>query len=79
MQLKLICWNIDGLYSNLDGLRICKFSDPAVEKLINCYDILCFVEIHCNIDDYPLLEGYRLIQHKRENLKMLNGQVEELP
>ena len=69
MQLKVASWNIDGLYSNIDGMRICKFSDPAVEKFINSYDIICIVESHCNMNDSPVLDGYKLIQHNRKKSK----------
>ena len=69
MHLKIASWNIDGLYSNISGVRMCKFSDPAVKQILNLHDIICLVETHCNIENYPYLEGYKLVLHNRKKSK----------
>ena len=58
-------WNVDGLFTNVDGQRYCKLNNPQFVKPLKKSDILCFVETHCGMSDNLHLDGYTIFQNRR--------------
>ena len=65
-NLAVGCWNIEGIYENVNSVKICKLSQPFFKELLKKHDILCLQETHVGQDEIiPQLEGYDSIPHCR--------------
>ena len=64
-DISIAFWNVDGLFTNVDGQRYCKLNNPQFVKPLKKSDILCFVETHCGMSDYLHLDGYTIFQNRR--------------
>ena len=63
-SLTVGCWNIEGIYENVNAVKLCKIRDQVFLKTLNNFDILCLQETHVAEDDYiPIPKGFRLIPH----------------
>ncbi len=62
-------WNIQGMFQDVGGKRICKLEYQEVEKSIRENDITCLLETHCSYDDELCIEGYKIIPHIRPKSK----------
>ena len=66
-------WNIDGLYQNECGERICKLDIPDVYEPMLKHHIVCLAETHCSYSDFPTLPGFskphQNIRNKSRNAK----------
>ena len=61
------CWNIEGLYEKINGVRLCKLEDPLFLKTLDKYDILCLQETHVSVSqDLPIPEGFKATPHCRK-------------
>ena len=72
-ELKVLCWNIHGVFNNIGGDRYCKLTnDPDVIEHTRKYLIFGLVESHHTADDIPLLK-FRVIGVSRCAVRNLNA------
>ena len=64
--LSVGCWNIEGIYQKINGVRISKLDDESFEKTLNKFDILCLQETHASPKDTPKFKNFVPIPHCRE-------------
>ena len=61
------CWNIQGLYEKVNGIKTCKLHDPIFQNTLKKFDVLCLQETHLSHDEkVPTVQGFRSIPHCRE-------------
>ena len=61
------CWNIEGLYEKVNGVKICKLNDESFINTLKKCDILCLQETHlAQGDNIPSLENFNSVPHCRE-------------
>ena len=66
-NLTVGCWNIEGIYEKVNGVKICKLNEMFYEDTIKSYDILCLQEAHLAPDDnIPQFSGYVATPHCRK-------------
>ena len=65
-SLSLRYWNIDFIFSRVDGQRTCKLDDSQFQSDVSALDILCLVETHCDPDDTICLPGFQIYQNRKE-------------
>lgn len=58
-------WNIDGLYTRVEGQRLCKLDDDVFKTYIKNFDIIGLVETHLGSNDQMVIEGYKIYQNNR--------------
>ena len=63
--LTISCWNIHGLYNNVNGSRICKLDYPDFYKSVTDSVITCLQETHCSFNDNIEIDGYHVFNHVR--------------
>ena len=59
-DLSVMSWNIHGLSCDIHGSKL---NDPDVINVVNCLDIVGFVETHTNKKSDVNLEGFKCISH----------------
>ena len=60
------CWNIQGLFEKVNGVKICKLDDEEFQNTLKKFDILCLQETHCSATEIlPQFEAFRSIPHCR--------------
>ena len=61
-------WNIHGLFSNVNKVKINKINDPEFKSRLKQFEILCLQEILCGPDETSSLsiEGYKMFPIHRE-------------
>ena len=64
--LSVGCWNIEGIYQKINGVRISKLDDESFETTLNQFDILCLQETHTSQKDAPKFKNFVPIPHCRE-------------
>ena len=40
------CWNMEGIYEKVNGIKLCKLEDDTFEDILKTFDILCLQETH---------------------------------
>ena len=61
------CWNIQGLYERVNGIKICKLDDVDFQNWVKKFDILCLQETHISYEEnIPILKGFCPIPHCRK-------------
>ena len=61
------CWNIEGMYEKVNGVKICKLDDPSFIDTLRKFDLLCLQETHLAQDDnIPTLDNFRAVPHCRK-------------
>jgi hypothetical protein len=68
-HLKISCWNIDGLYQRISGLRLCKTEESEFHEMISNKDIFCLTETHCRETDNPSFPGFNVHLNNRPKNK----------
>ena len=64
--LSVGCWNIEGIYKNINGVRISKLEDETFENTLKKFDILCLQETHTSQNDRPNLKNFVATPHCRK-------------
>ena len=61
-NLAVGCWNIQGLYEKVNGVKLCKLDEVEFQETLRKFDILCLQETHCSTDEkLPQFEEFRSI------------------
>ena len=64
------CWNIEGVYENVNSVKINKLEDEIFLKTLMKFDILCLQETHLGPDEDPkVCESYVSVPHCRSKSK----------
>ena len=65
-NLTVGCWNIEGLYEKVNGVKLCKLDDPLFQNTLNRFDVLCLQETHVSTDEHiPIPKGFYTVPHCR--------------
>ena len=64
-NLSIMFWNIDGMYTRLEGDRKCKIETEELSNNLYKNDIICLAETHCSFSDSPNLTGYKIVHNIR--------------
>ena len=64
-NVSLACWNIDGLFVNMNGHRFCKLDDDVFQSSISKLDIVCLIETHCGPQETLTLSGFNIFHKHR--------------
>ena len=60
------CWNIEGLYKKVNGVKLCKMDKETFQTTRKKFDILCLQEIHTAPEDtFRECEEFYLVPHCR--------------
>ena len=61
-------WNIHGLFSNVNKVKLNKLHDPEFEKRLKSFEILCLQETQCGPKETEALaiKGYHIIPFHRK-------------
>ena len=60
------CWNIEGLFENINGTKISKLEDEIFHNTIKKFDILCLQETHISNDTtFTKPKEFHVITHCR--------------
>ena len=60
------CWNIEGIYEKVNGVRLCKLDDSIFQNTLKKIDILCLQETHISHDEViPSINNFSTIPHFR--------------
>ena len=78
--MKLLSWNIRGIYEKEDGIRTNKMKTKQVETLLQKADIVFLQETHLEINDTSdvFLSGYNVVHYcrqKRKNAPRASGGI----
>lgn len=66
-NLAVGCWNIEGIYENINSVKINKLTQPFFSEILEKHDIFCLQETHVGKNEIlPSFEGYITIPHCRE-------------
>ena len=66
-NLTVGCWNVEGVYENVNSVKVSKLNQPFIQDVLNKHDILCLQETHLSQDEViPKIEGYNTIPHCRQ-------------
>ena len=70
-ELSIQCWNIHGLFHNINGFSYNKLESPHVVEQIENKKIFCFIETHHTADDIDKIQilGFKCYQACRKKLK----------
>ena len=53
------CWNIEGIYENVNGIKVCKISDKTFDDTLQRFDILCLQETHTSqVETFNTIENF---------------------
>ena len=71
LDLAIQCWNINGIFTNINGFKYSKFEDPLFDTEVKKHAIFGLVETHHTSDDIDKLQilGYKCFQTCRKKLK----------
>ena len=71
LELSIQSWNINGIFTNINGFKYSKLDNPLFENLVNQHDIFGLIETHHTCDDIDKLQirGYKCYQACRKKLK----------
>ena len=71
LDLSIQCWNINGVFMNINGFQYSKLDDPLFDKIVKQYEIFSLVETHHTCDDIDRLQilGYKCFQACRKKLR----------
>ena len=65
-NLTVGCWNIEGIYENINSVKISKLTQPSFLETLKKHDILCLQETHVGKDEIiPSIDGYYTVPHCR--------------
>ena len=78
--INVAVWNIHGIFSYVNKVKICKLGDPEFKDYIKSLDILCLQETHVGPSETQSLtvEGFRIIpfhRKKSENNRFFGGSM----
>ena len=61
-------WNIQGLFTFVNKVKLCKLDDPAFKMRLSIFDILVLQEIQCGPSDTQALiaHGFRILPFHRK-------------
>ena len=64
-------WNIHGLFTYVNKVKLCKLSDPEFQKRLRTFDVLALQEIQCgpNEIDARFTHGFRAMPFFRKKSK----------
>ena len=69
-NLTVGCWNIQGLYEKVNGVKICKLNDNFFDNTLKTFDILCMQVTHLAPDvNTPQFSRYVTTSHCRKTSK----------
>ena len=58
------CWNIEGIYEKVNGIKICKLEDETFQDILKTFDILCWEETHSSkIENVKSIDNCIVILH----------------
>ena len=61
------CWNIEGIYEKINGIKICKLEDETFQDMLKTFDILCLQETHTSqLENFKQVENFIAIPHCRK-------------
>ncbi len=64
-NLSIAYWNIDGMFTRIDGQRSCKLDNVEFQQQATKFDIICLVETHCSMNDDLSLDNFHIYQNIR--------------
>ena len=68
------CWNIQGIYEKINGIKICKIDEDIFIKTVKKFDILCIQETHVSDDNiFSDIKGFQAIPHCSSNNRFFGG------
>ena len=60
------CWNIEGLYEKVNGIKLCKLDEPTFLNRLKSFDILCLQETHVPQGEIiPKIDDFHITPHCR--------------
>ena len=60
------CWNIEGIYEKVKGIKLYKLDDTTFQNTLNKFDVLCLQETHIPSDEIiPSIKIFSIIPHCR--------------
>ena len=66
-NLTVGCWNIEGIYENVNSVKISKLTQPFFRDILKKHEVLCLQETHVGQDEIiPSIDGYDTIPHCRK-------------
>ena len=70
-ELSIQCWNISGIFKNINGFKYSKLDDPLFLDTIRRHSIFGLIESQHTSDDIDKLQilGYKCFQSCRKKLK----------
>ena len=71
LELSVQCWNINGIFTNINGFKYSKLDNPLFDEIVQKHDIFGLIETHHTDDDIDRLQvmGYKCFQACRKKLK----------
>ena len=71
LDLSVQCWNINGIFSNINGFQYSKLDNPLFHTIVQKNEIFCLIETQHTCDDIDKLQikGYKCFQACRKKLK----------
>ncbi len=64
--LSVGCWNIEGLYEKVNGVKISKLDNETFQDTLKAFDVLCLQETHTAQNDTFTFEKFVTIPHCRK-------------
>ena len=71
LELSVQCWNINGIFTNINGFQYSKLDDPLFYTIVQKNEIFTLIETQHTCDDIDRLQikGYKCFQACRKKLK----------
>ena len=71
LELSIQCWNLNGIFTNINGFKYSKLDNPLFEEIVQQYSIFGLTETQHTCDDIDKLQilGYKCFQVCRKKLK----------
>ena len=68
--LSVGCWNVQGLYDKVNGIKTCKLGEETFQNILKKFDILCLQESHVSKEHVnKTFKDYVAIPHCRSMSK----------
>ena len=64
--LSVGCWNIEGIYEKVNGLKVSKLDYETFQQTLRNFDILCLQETHTAQNDNFNIRDFVAIPHCRQ-------------
>ena len=71
LDFTIQCWNINGIFTNINGFKYSKLDNPLFDKIVEQHSIFGLIETHHTCEDIDRLQikGYKCYQACRKKLK----------